>query len=88
MTQIIGWIGVVLGASISVPQVIKSLKEKSTKGVSLRTYQMLFLTIICYLVRAVAIGAPVFIVGNTLSLITCSFMLYLFKRYPNGEMHT
>ncbi|KKN15945.1 hypothetical protein LCGC14_0980780 [marine sediment metagenome] len=85
LTQVIGWVGVVAGASISLPQVIKSYRSKSTAGVSRRTYQLLLLTIICYLIRAVEIGAPVFIVGNSLSLVMCIVMLTFFGRYGNED---
>lgn len=83
ITEIIGWIGVVLGILISVPQLIKSIKEKSTKGLSKQTYQLLFLTVLCYLVRAIAIKEPIFIVSNSINLFVTAGVLYLFKRYPD-----
>ena len=82
VTEIIGWIGVVLGILVSVPQAIKSIKEKSTKGVSLQAYQLLFLTVLCYLIRAIAIREPIFIVSNAANLIVTGIVLYLFKKYP------
>lgn len=83
LSEIIGWVGVVLGVLISVPQLIKSVKEKSTKGVSKQTYQLLFLTIFCYLIRAIAIREPVFIVSNSVNLVVTGMFLYLFKVYPD-----
>ena len=83
LSEIIGWVGVVLGILVSVPQLIKSIKEKSTKGVSLHVYQLLFLAVLCYLVRAIAIREPIFIVSNAISLITTAMVLYLFKKYPD-----
>jgi len=83
MTQLIGWCGVCFGMFISIPQIIKSYKSKSTDGVSLRTYQVLFCAILCYLVRAIAIGEMIFIVSNSLNLVVCCVMLNLFRRY-NG----
>ena len=82
ISEIIGWIGVILGILVSVPQAIKSVKAKSTKGVSLQAYQLLFLTILCYLIRAIAIREPIFIVSNAVNLIVTGAVLYLFKRYP------
>ena len=81
-SEIIGWIGVLLGIFVSVPQAIKSIKEKSTKGVSLHAYQLLFLTVLCYLIRAIAIKEPIFIVSNAVNLIVTGIVLYLFKKYP------
>ena len=82
LTEIIGWIGVILGIAVAFPQLIKSIKEKSTKGVSKGTYQLLFLCILCYLVRAIAIKEPIFIVSNSINLVVVGAMLYLFRVYP------
>jgi uncharacterized protein with PQ loop repeat len=85
ITEIIGWIGVVLSILISVPQLIKSIKEKSTKGVSKQVYQLLFLTVLCYLIRAIAIRELIFIVSNAVNLVVTGMVLYLFKKYPEGR---
>jgi len=85
ITEIIGWIGVVIGTLIVVPQLIKSIKEKSTKGVSKHSYQLLFFAVLCYLIRAIAIREPVFIASNSLGLVVTVIMLYLFKRYPGSD---
>ena len=82
ITELIGWIGVAAGVMVSMPQLVQSVKTKSTKGISIRTYQLLFLTVLCYLIRAIAIKEPVFIVSNSVNLIVTGAMLYLFKRYP------
>lgn len=82
LSEIIGWIGVVLGIAVAVPQLIKSIKAKSTKGVSKGTYQLLFLCMLCYLVRAIAIKEPIFIVSNIINLVVVGAMLYLFRVYP------
>ena len=81
-TEMIGWIGMVLSIATSVPQIVKSARERSTKGLSLVTYQVLFAAMACYLVRAVAIKEPVFIISGVVNLIVTSGMLYLFQRYP------
>lgn len=83
VTEIIGWIGVIIGIIVSLPQLIKSYREKSTQGVSKRTYQLLFLTMSCYLTRAIAIREMIFIVSNAINLIITALVLYLFKKYPN-----
>lgn len=83
ITEIIGWFGVVIGVIVSLPQLIKSWREKSTQGVSKRTYQLLFLAVLCYLIRAIAIKEPIFIVSNSINLFVTAGVLYLFKRYPD-----
>ena len=85
ISEIIGWLGVVLSILISVPQFIKSAKEKSTKGLSKQTYQLLFLTIVCYLVRAIAIKELIFIASNAINLVVTGAVLYLFKLYPDTD---
>lgn len=80
----IGWVGVVLGIVTSVPQFVKSAKERSTKGLSLMAYQVLFIAIACYLVRAIAIKDPVFIISSGINLILTLGMLYLFQKYPEA----
>ena len=85
MTTLIGWLGVVFGMFISIPQICKSYKSKSVDGVSLRTYQILFIAILCYLTRAIAIGEAIFIVSNSLNLTICCVMLILFRRYNESR---
>lgn len=82
-SEIIGWIGVIIGIIVSLPQLIKSCREKSTQGVSKITYQLLFLTMLCYLIRAIAIKETIFIVSNAINLIITAMVLYLFEKYPN-----
>ncbi len=81
-TELIGWIGVGVGVCVSFPQLAKSIQGRSTRGLSKQSYQLLFLTIACYLIRSIAIREFVFIVSNSLGLVITSAMLYLFKRYP------
>ena len=81
-SEIIGWLGVMLSMLVSVPQFIQSLKAKSTRGLSKHTYQLLFLTVLCYLVRAIAIQEPIFIVSSAINLFITAMVLYLFKVYP------
>lgn len=88
ITELIGWAGVIVGITVSVPQLIKSWKEKSTQGISKHTYQLLFLTILCYLIRAIAIKELIFIVSNAINLIITAMVLYLFKKYPCRNNHT
>lgn len=75
-TQLIGWIGVLFGVSISIPQVIQIYRTHSSKDVSAWTYRLLVATTLCYLVRAIAIREPIFIVSNTLSFLIACWFLY------------
>jgi uncharacterized protein with PQ loop repeat len=85
ISEIIGWVGVTLSIFVSVPQFMQSFKKKSTEGLSKQTYQLLFLTVLCYLIRAIAIKEPIFIVSNAMNLIITAMVLYLFRLYPNQQ---
>jgi uncharacterized protein with PQ loop repeat len=81
LSKCIGWIGISLGIFISVPQVIKSIRTKSTQGVSKLTYILLLLACVCYTVRAMAIKEIIFIVSNAFQIIVAGTMLYLMRKY-------
>ncbi len=81
-TEVIGWVGMVFSMATSVPQFVKTVKDRSTRGLSLLTYQILFVAMACYLVRAIAIREPVFIASGVVNLILTLGMLYMFKKYP------
>ncbi len=85
VSEIIGWLGVAFGISVSIPQFIKSVKARSTRGLSRHTYQLLFGAISCYLVRAIAVKEAVFIVSNSIGLLITAAVLILFKIYPAEE---
>ena len=85
VTEIIGWFGVALGVSVSIPQLVKSVRTRSTQGLSKHTYQLLLATISCYLVRAIAVRDAVFIISNIAGLLITVAFLYLFKKYPAQE---
>jgi len=88
ITEIIGWIGVAIGIMVSFPQLIKSYRDKSTQGVSRGTYRLLFLTMLCYLIRAIAIKEVIFIVSNAVNLVITGMVLYLFEKYPSCNQKT
>jgi uncharacterized protein with PQ loop repeat len=85
-SEMIGWVGMVLSIVTTVPQFVKSAREKSTKGLSLMAYQVLFAAMACYLVRAIVIKDPVFIISSVINLILTLGMLYLFQKYPESKM--
>jgi uncharacterized protein with PQ loop repeat len=82
VTETIGWLGVAFGVSVSIPQLVKSFRTRSTRGLSKHTYQLLLVAISCYLIRAIAVRDPVFIVSNSAGLVITAAILYLFRRYP------
>ena len=85
VTETIGWLGVAFGVSVSIPQLVKSVRARSTRGLSKHTYQLLLGAISCYLIRAIAVREPVFIVSNSAGLVITAAILYLFRKYPAEE---
>jgi len=83
--DIFGWLGVCFSVSISIPQLIKSLRTKSTRGVSISTYRLIIITSSCYMVKCIDLGEPIFIVSNCLTLSLAITMLFLFKRYKGRK---
>jgi uncharacterized protein with PQ loop repeat len=82
--EIIGWLGVTLSAGSTYPQLYKTFKNKKAGDISVHAYTMIFIAVICYLIKAISIGSAVFIVSNTLNTIGLGTMLFLIRRY-NGK---
>ena len=77
----IGWISVVLGVSIGIPQLIKIIRTREVKHISKLTYVLVILTSTGYLYHAIEIGDWVFITSNSLSIIINSIVLGLLYRW-------
>jgi len=84
ITFIIGMIGVVFGLFVNPLQIYKTLKTKQAKGISAYTYGTLTVALICYTIRAIAIKAPVFIISNSIGIISSVTMLILIYKYKDG----
>jgi len=85
MTDWLGWgfgiMGVVFGLFVAPPQLWKILKTGRVDGISRLTYTFLVLALIFYLLHAIYISSIVFIVAQSINLITNSVILvYLLRR--------
>ena len=76
----IGWLGVAFGLFVAPPQLYKILKTGKTEGISLATYTFLALALVCYLIHAILIQDAVFIVAQSVNLVTNSVILWLLVR--------
>ena len=74
---LIGWTGVGFGLLVAPPQLVKIIRTKRTNDISLYTYAFLCLALVCYLIHAIYISAPVFIVAQSINLTTNSIILVL-----------
>ena len=77
----IGWIGVGFGILVPLPQLIKMIRTKSLNDISLGTYVLLVITMLCYLIHAIYIKSPVFTVAQSINLTTNSVVLLLLIRH-------
>jgi len=80
-TAFVGWIGVVIGICVNLPQAYRIWKTKSSKDVAVWTYRLLLFTVVCYLIRAIAIGEWIFIVSNSIAIFVTTAVLLLKRRY-------
>ena len=74
---IIGWVGVAIGLSVPIPQLIKIFKYRRLRDISTHTYLFLCLAMSCYLFHAIHIKDPVFITAQSFNLVTNGAILIL-----------
>ena len=81
-----GWVALGFGVLVAPAQLIKILRTGRTDGISLWTYIFLCLALMGYLIHAIYISAPVFIVSNFLGLTINSIILTMLwrRRRLNG----
>ena len=78
--NMIGWLGLAFGILVPLPQLYKIFKTRKYNDVSVGTYFFLVLALVCYLIHAIHIKAPVFIVSQSINLTTNAIILYYLIR--------
>ena len=81
LSQLLSWIGVVTGASIGVPQLIKTFKRKSATDVSAMTFVMIIATCICMISRAIVIKELAFVFYYAIIFLVAVLQLFLMWKY-------
>ena len=80
----VGMFGLIaFGCWVNLLQVIKTLRTKLVKGVSIWTYRTLFLYVLCLLYCATSNGVLVFTISNIWAVIINGWLLMLFEKYKN-----
>ena len=77
---LVGWVGLFFGILVPIPQLYKMIKTGKSRSVSLLTYVFLCLAMIGYLIHAIYISAPVFIVAQSVNLTNNSIILIILIR--------
>jgi uncharacterized protein with PQ loop repeat len=75
-------VGISMGLS-GVSQVVKMLKEKTNRGVSLTTWIILLNGSFWWLLYGIKIGSTSLIITNALNLSTSIVIIYLYKKLNN-----
>jgi len=73
--QIIGFTAAALITAANVPQAVKIMKTKSTKGISSWTYGILFLGNIAWLTYGILKNDWPIIISNSISTFICGIIL-------------
>lgn len=81
IAEIIGYIGVVVGTSLMLPQVIRILKTRKVLDLSLGMTLLYFFNCLLWLVYGVLISATPIIVGNAIALIISITLIALKLKY-------
>jgi len=84
-TQILSWIGFVLGIFIAIPQIIKTIQMKSARDISAITFVVILATSTCMLIRAIAIKELAFICYYIYLLCANMFQLFLIRKYRTAD---
>ena len=79
--EIIGQIAAILTTSSLAPQVYKTWREKSSKGISLAMYVMIFVGVAFWLVYGLHIKSMPIITANIATEIMVIMMLYFKFKY-------
>lgn len=78
---VIGAIAATLTMFSFIPQIIKVLKTRSAKDVSIITILQLSLGVTLWTVYGIARGDPIIITANTVTLATLIITLFLYFKY-------
>jgi len=78
--EMIGWFGVLFGLFVAPAQLLRILRTGETRGISLCTYIFLLLALTCYLVHAIMIQDPVFIVAQAINMLSNAAILIILLR--------
>jgi MtN3 and saliva related transmembrane protein len=79
--ETIGWLGFGLIQLFYIPQIIRTVRTRDVKGLSLFSWVVLWLGLLGYLVYSVWRHDPVFMAGNAIGLLQSSLQVILIWRY-------
>jgi len=88
ISQILGWTATILFSFMLLPQIIKTLKSKDTKGVSITLFAIYLLANCVALIYATLIDQNPLKIKYSLGIITTVFYICIFTYYKRLYMKT
>jgi hypothetical protein len=82
-TEIMGFIGAGLAGAAYVPQISHLIKTRCSAGISRPAFELWLLASLLTTVRAVAIGAGVFIALGTIQIVATALIMRQATRYQD-----
>jgi uncharacterized protein with PQ loop repeat len=86
LSQVLSWMGFVVGMFIGVPQIMKTVRTKRAGDLSAMTFVLVLITCTCLLARAIAIKEMAFMCYYILLLFTNSLQLFLIWKYKERKI--
>ena len=81
IAQILGWIATFLFSIMVIPQMIKTIKLKDTRGVSLLLFIIFLVANIIALIYAIMISQPPLIIKYIIAIVTTITYIAIFLFY-------
>ena len=75
--EVIGWIGCALSSLISVPQLIRILRLRRAGDLSISTYVLACLTMVCFIILAIHEGVLQLLCASAVVLVIDIWILIL-----------
>jgi MtN3 and saliva related transmembrane protein len=88
--QIIGFTAAALITLANVPQAIKIIRTKSTKGISSWSYGILFFGNLCWLAYGILRSDLPIIISNSISSLLCGIIwgMRIFSKRPDNNLQS
>jgi len=83
--QVLGWIATFLFSIMIIPQMIKTIKMKDTRGVSLLLFVIFLVASTIALIYALLISQPPLVIKYVIAMITTGVYIGLYWRYFKKE---
>ena len=83
--EIVGWAGFALTQSFYIPQTVKIIRSHDVSGLSLFSWFILAVALLCYLIYSIYRHDIVFIAGNAAGMTQSFFMIALILWFGRAQ---